>query len=414
MTSMDNVISQLLGFVAGGLLQASWWQVVLVTLVLTHITIAGVTIFLHRSQAHRGLDLHPAVSHFFRFWLWLTTGMVTKEWVAIHRKHHAKCERDGDPHSPMIFGINRVLFRGAELYRQEAKNQETMAKFGHGTPDDWLERNVYSRFSAKGILIMLAIDVALFGALGLTVWAVQMAWIPFWAAGVVNGVGHYFGYRNFASPDTSTNLTPWGIIIGGEELHNNHHAHGTSAKFSSKWYEFDIGWMYISILRFFGLAKVKKVAPKLKLEATEKPVIDLQTLQGVITHRYEVMARYADVVKKASRQELARLKPTRRNKDEASQCSWYSLQRVRGWLPLTDDNLQPEQLAEIEQAVSRSESHSLATLVQMRRELGRLWESSSASSEQLLHDLQAWCQRAQQSGIEGLEQFAIRLRRYAA
>ncbi|MEI2415025.1 fatty acid desaturase [Orrella sp. JC864] len=409
---MDTVISHLLGFVAGGLLQASWWQVVLVTLVLTHITIVSVTIFLHRSQAHRGLDLHPAVSHFFRFWLWLTTGMVTKEWVAIHRKHHAKCERDGDPHSPMIFGINRVLFRGAELYRQEAKNEETMAKFGHGTPDDWLERNVYSRHSAKGILIMLAIDLALFGALGLTVWAVQMAWIPFWAAGVVNGVGHYFGYRNFASPDTSTNLVPWGVIIGGEELHNNHHAHGTSAKFSSKWYEFDIGWMYISILRVLGLAKVKKVAPKLKLE--DKPAVDLQTLQGVITHRYEVMARYADLMKKACRQELARLKPMRRAKSESSQCSWWSLKRVRGWLPLTDDTLQPEQLAQIEQAVQKSQSHSLATLVQMRRELGRLWESSSASSEQLLHELQAWCQRAQQSGIDGLEQFANRLRRYAA
>ena len=409
---MDNVISHVLGFISGGLLQASWWQIVVVTLVLTHITIASVTIYLHRSQAHRGLDLHPAVAHFFRFWLWLTTGMVTKEWVAIHRKHHAKCEREGDPHSPMIFGINRVLFRGAELYRQEAENRETTAKFGHGTPSDWVERNIYTPYSAKGILIMLAIDVALFGAMGLTIWAIQMAWIPFWAAGVVNGVGHYFGYRNFASPDTSTNLTPWGIIIGGEELHNNHHAHGTSAKFSSKWYEFDIGWMYISILRFFGLATVKKVAPKLKLEAASKPAVDLQTLQGVITHRYEIMARYADLMNKACRQEMARLKPTRKSEAEASQCSWYGLKRVSGWLPLTEDNLQPEQRAQIDQVVTKSQS--LATLVQMRRELGRLWESSSSSSEQLLHELQAWCQRAQQSGIDGLEQFANRLRRYAA
>ena len=256
---MDYILS----FIAGGLTQATWWQVVVFTLVVTHITIVSVTVFLHRSQAHRGLDLHPAVMHFFRFWLWMTTGMVTKEWVAIHRKHHAKCEKEGDPHSPILFGIWKVLFRGAELYREESNNKETMAKFGHGTPDDWLERNVYSKHSLWGVLTMLAIDVALFGAIGLTVWAVQMAWIPFWAAGVVNGIGHYWGYRNYNSPDTSTNVFPWGIVIGGEELHNNHHAHGTSAKFSAKWYEFDIGWCYINILKFLGLAKIKKVAPKL-------------------------------------------------------------------------------------------------------------------------------------------------------
>ncbi|TAL84463.1 MAG: acyl-CoA desaturase [Candidimonas sp.] len=350
----------ILKFLSGGFLQLSWWQVALVTLVITHITIAAVTIFLHRSQAHRGLDLHPAVMHFFRFWLWLTTGMVTKEWVAIHRKHHAKCEREGDPHSPVMFGIGKVFFRGAELYREEANNVETLNRYGTGTPDDWLERNLYTRHSLLGVLIMLVLDLSLFGVLGLTVWAVQMAWIPFWAAGVVNGLGHFIGYRNYACPDASTNVSPWGIIIGGEELHNNHHAYGTSAKFSTKWYEFDIGWGYISVLRFFGLATVKKLAPKLKLEPAAASV-SLRTLQGVITHRYEILARYTDLVKKAAGEELA-----------------------------------------------------LSTLVQMRRELVRLWESSSASSEQLLSDLQAWCLRAQQSGIEGLEQFAYRLRRYAA
>lgn len=402
---MDYILS----FIAGGLLQSSWWQIVAFTLLTTHITIVAVTVFLHRSQAHRGLDLHPAVMHFFRFWLWMTTGMVTKEWVAIHRKHHAKCEREDDPHSPMIYGIGKVMFRGAELYRKESVNEETIAKFGHGTPDDWIERKLYSRHSLMGILIMLAIDLGLFGAIGLTVWAVQMAWIPFWAAGVVNGIGHYWGYRNYASPDTSTNVFPWGIIIGGEELHNNHHAYGTSAKFSAKWYEFDIGWGYISILKFLGLAKIKKVAPKLKLES-DKPIVDLRTLQGVITHRYEVMARYADVVKGAARQELAKLKPSRRQ--GGADCHWTTLRRVSRWLHRSEDILQPEQVAEVDQAIARSQS--LSTLVQMRRELGRLWESSSASSEQLLSDLQAWCQRAQQSGIEGLEQFATRLRRYAA
>ena len=404
---MDFILS----FVTGGLLQAAWWQIVIFTLVMTHVTIVAVTIFLHRSQAHRGLDLHPAVMHFFRFWLWLTTGMVTKEWVAIHRKHHAKCEREGDPHSPMMFGIWKVLFRGAELYRSESKNKETLAKYGHGTPNDWIERNVYSRFSVRGILLMLAIDVALFGALGFTVWAVQMAWIPFWAAGVVNGIGHFWGYRNFASPDTSTNLVPWGIVIGGEELHNNHHAYGTSAKFSSKWYEFDIGWAYITVLRTLGLAKVKKVAPKLKLESSGKPVMDLATLQGVITHRYEIMARYGDILKVAAREELARLKST--GKEDANG-SWSSLNRVRRWVHRNDDALQPAQRAEVDQALAMAPDTSLTTLVSMRRELGRLWESSSASSEQLLADLQAWCHRAQQSGIASLEQFAVRLRRYAA
>ncbi|HWK70497.1 fatty acid desaturase [Pollutimonas sp. M17] len=402
---MDQIITLL----SGGLLQLSWWQVVLVTLVLTHITIVAVTVFLHRSQAHRGLDLHPGVMHFFRFWLWMTTGMVTKEWVAIHRKHHAKCEKEGDPHSPVVFGLGKVFFRGAELYREEATNPETLKRFGHGTPDDWIERKLYTRHSLMGILIMLGIDLALFGVLGLTVWAIQMAWIPFWAAGVVNGIGHAWGYRNYASPDTSTNVSPWGIIIGGEELHNNHHAYGTSAKFSTKWYEFDLGWCYISVLRFFGLAKVKKLAPKLKLDPP-KALADASTLQGVITHRYEILARYTDLVKKAASDELSKLKPAR--KEGSPDCSWTLLSRCKDWISSTDDTLEPAQRAELDTVLAQNQS--LSTLVQMRRELVRLWESSSASSEQLLADLQAWCQRAQQSGIESLEQFAYRLRRYAA
>lgn len=404
---MDYIIN----FLAGGLLHLSWWQVVAVTLVLTHITIISVTVFLHRSQAHRGLDLHPAVMHFFRFWLWLTTGMVTKEWVAIHRKHHARVEREGDPHSPVVFGLGMVFFRGAELYRIEAHNEETLKRYGHGTPDDWMERNVYSRFSLQGILIMLVLDVALFGVLGLTVWAIQMAWIPFWAAGVVNGLGHAIGYRNFASPDTSTNVSPWGIIIGGEELHNNHHAYGTSAKFSSKWYEFDLGWCYIQVLRFFGLATVKKIAPKLKLEpaSTQSPV-DLRTLQGVITHRYEVLARYKDVLKKTASEELAKMRPLRQK--DSPDCNFTSLSRAKVWLTSSDEELEPAERAQLESILA--ENKALSTLVQMRRELVGLWESSSASSEQLLADLQAWCQQAQQSGIESLEQFANRLRRYAA
>ena len=401
---MESVLS----FVAHGFLHAKWWEVVLFAALATHFTIISVTVFLHRSQTHRGLDLHPSVMHVFRFWLWLTTGMVTKEWVAIHRKHHAKCEREGDPHSPMIYGIARVFFRGAELYREEATKPETLSRYGHGTPDDWLERKLYTPHSLIGIVLMMAIDVSLFGAIGLTVWAVQMAWIPFWAAGVVNGIGHYWGYRNYSSPDTSTNVFPWGLIIGGEELHNNHHAHATSAKFSSKWYEFDLGWCYISVFKALGLAKVRKVAPKLKLESQSKPIIDLRTLQGVITHRYEVMARYAKLVKQTAREELAQLKA---NGSDAS-VRWASLHRVRRWLPRSESQLQPDQVSQVADAIA--ENKALTTLVQMRSELGRIWESSSATSEQLLHDLQAWCQRAQHSGIESLEKFALRLRRYAA
>ncbi len=402
-----------LNFLGGGLLQLSWWKVVLITLVLTHITIVSVTIFLHRSQAHRGLDLHPAVMHFFRFWLWLTTGMVTKEWVSIHRKHHARCEREGDPHSPVVFGLGAVFFRGAELYRKEATNPDTLKRFGHGTPDDWMERNVYSRHNLVGIMIMLAIDIALFGLEGLAVWAVQMAWIPFWAAGVVNGIGHALGYRNFASPDTSTNIIPIGIIIGGEELHNNHHAYGTSAKFSSKWYEFDLGWVYISILRFFGLAKVKKVAPKLRLQpekAANSLDISLATLQGVITHRYEILARYADIISSTAKEEIARLRPAIKENDP--NCKWSLLSRCGDWIGRGDEVLEPEQRAELESVLH--EEGKLSTVVRMQVELSRIWESSSASSEQLLADLRAWCQRAQQSGIDSLEQFAQRLRRYAA
>ena len=296
---MNTVLSSgfdgFLNWLAHGYLDWSWWQITLFTLVLTHITIASVTIFLHRCQAHRALDLHPIASHFFRLWLWLTTGMVTKEWASIHRKHHAKCETVDDPHSPQILGIGTVLSRGAELYKKEAKNQETLEKYGHGTPDDWLERNVYSKFSWQGVAIMLIIDVFLFGAIGLTVWAVQMLWIPITAAGIINGIGHYWGYRNFDCEDASTNIFPWGILIGGEELHNNHHTYATSAKLSNKWYEFDIGWVYIRTLEIAGLAKVKKLPPKPVLseisQASEK------TLQAVIANRYELMARYSKALR---------------------------------------------------------------------------------------------------------------------
>ncbi|UOF93520.1 MAG: fatty acid desaturase [Bordetella sp.] len=399
-----------LSFLFGGYTQASWKGIVIFTLIMTHITIVSVTIFLHRSQAHRGLNLHKIPMHFFRFWLWLTTGMITKEWVAIHRKHHAKCEKKDDPHSPIIFGIWKVLFRGAELYRRESFNKETLDRFGYGTPQDWIENNLYSKHSLLGVLIMLGINILLFGILGITVWAIQMSWIPFWAAGVVNGVGHYWGYRNYSSPDTSTNLIPWGIIIGGEELHNNHHAYGTSAKFSNKWYEIDLGWFYICILKFLGLAKVKKVAPKLKLISKDTNGIDLLTLQGVITHRYEVMANYTNLIKSAAKEELKKLKIFR--KKHNIDCNWTFINRAFKDLHQNEEIMKPERREAVNKIISGNKP--LKILIEMRNELGLIWESSGATSDQLLQDLQQWCQRAQKSGIDRLEKFATNLCRYAA
>ncbi|MBZ8139192.1 acyl-CoA desaturase [Rubrivivax gelatinosus] len=393
----------LVEWLSNGLLDASWWQILLVALVFTHITIAAVTIYLHRSQAHRSLDLHPLVSHFFRFWLWLTTGMVTKEWVAIHRKHHAKCETVDDPHSPVTRGIKTVLLTGSELYRAEAKVGETLSKYGHGTPDDWIERHLYSRYSWQGVALMLVVDMALFGALGATVWAVQMAWIPINAAGIINGLGHYWGYRNFEAADASTNISPWGIVIGGEELHNNHHTYPTSAKFSVKRYEFDIGWVYIRALESIGLARVRKTPPRLALGAI-KPVADSQTLEAVIANRYEVMAKYAIEMRRAVRGELARLK----EQGAQNSAHWRDLVLAKAWLHRDEDKIPHGVKSRLADALG--ESPKLAQLVAMREELRALWTCTNVSAEQLVVDLQAWCRRAEDSGIAALHDFSLKLR----
>jgi stearoyl-CoA desaturase (delta-9 desaturase) len=399
----DTVFDAVINFLANGFTNASGWEVVAITLVMTHITIAAVTIYLHRCQAHRALELHPVVSHFFRFWLWLTTGMVTKEWAAIHRKHHAKCETEEDPHSPQVRGIKKVLLEGAELYRAESKNGETMEKYGHGTPDDWIEHNLYSKYSWQGVGLMLIINVVLFGVVGLSVWAVQMLWIPITAAGIINGIGHYWGYRNYDCADAATNVFPIGILIGGEELHNNHHTFGTSAKLSSKWYEFDIGWMYIRILEMLGLAKVKKVAPAPKFDH-KKPAIDLDTLQSVIANRYDVMAKYAKSVKRAWHDELEHLKAKPTLELRVLKSSKKLLQRE----PAKLEAPQKQQLSEV-----LAHSKALTTMHDMRVELGAIWERSHFTREQLLHQLQDWCARAEASGIRALQDFSVRLRSYA-
>ncbi|MBK6614052.1 fatty acid desaturase [Ottowia sp.] len=397
-TFLDSpMLSAMLDWLAHGVLGWAWWQVLLLGLLMTHITIVSVTLYLHRHSAHRALDLHPAVRHFFRFWLWMTTGMTTKAWTAIHRKHHAKCEQAEDPHSPQVYGLRKVLWQGAELYRAEAENDDTLARYGHGTPNDWLERNVYNRHSVLGVSLMLIIDVLLFGGLGAALWAMQMAWIPFWAAGVVNGVGHFWGYRNFEAQDASTNLTPWGLIIGGEELHNNHHTYPTSAKFSVKPYEFDIGWVYITVLSSVGLARAKKTPPRLAY-GDVRPVADAQTLEALIAHRYEVMAGYARQMREVLHQQTA----------SAGAASAGAIRSARRWLHRDADKVPAAAVPQLAEA--RAAYPALDQMVTMREELRQLWLNTGRSREQLVADLQAWCKRAEDSGIAALHEFSMKLR----
>ena len=403
MTDFQTVLMPVVDFLSHGILSFTTWQVVAATLVLTHITIAAVTIYLHRAMAHRSLDLGPVPSHFFRFWLWLTTGMVTKEWVAIHRKHHAKCETVDDPHSPVTRGIKTVLLTGAELYRAESKVDETMQKYGHNCPNDWVENNVYSRYQWQGVGAMLIINVLLFGALGLTVWAVQMLWIPITAAGIINGIGHYWGYRNFEAVDASRNIMPWGIIIGGEELHNNHHTYPTSAKLSVKPFEFDIAWGYIRAMEMIGWAKVRKTAPQLKT-GDIRAVPDGETLEAVIANRYEVMANYAREMRRACQDELARL----RAQGAENTPRWTNMRLARRWLHRDAEKIPGHVQAQVADAAAAAPV--LAQLVAMREELRGIWTRTNVSAEQLVVDLQAWCRKAEESGIAALQEFSMQLR----
>ena len=387
-----------------GVFGLPWWGCVIVGLVLTHITIVAVTVFLHRCQAHRALDLHPAVSHFFRLWLWLTTGMATREWVAIHRKHHAKCETADDPHSPQVVGINRVLWGGVFLYVKESHNGNTLERYGYGTPDDWLERKLYSRYVILGLTLFGTADVLLFGIVpGVLIFLTQIVWIPFWAAGVINGIGHYWGYRNWSTEDASTNIVPWGLLIGGEELHNNHHAFVTSAKLSNKWYEFDIGWMYIRVLEAFGLARVKRIAPVPRFTAA-RPAVDLETLQAVIIHRHDVLARFAKSLRATYAEELDRLR-------RFAPADARVLQSLKHCLHHDEKALREPERMKLAEVLPKS--RALQTVCSMRSELVALWARSTASKEQLVRRLQDWCQRAEASGVRPLVEFSKQLRCYA-
>jgi stearoyl-CoA desaturase (delta-9 desaturase) len=390
----------MLQYVMYGALNLSWWGYLVALVIFTQLTIFSVTLYLHRGQAHRALELHPIISHVFRFWLWMTTGMVTKEWTAIHRKHHAKVETEEDPHSPVTRGIKKVFFEGAELYRAESKNKETIERYGDGTPNDWIERNLYTRFSTAGVVSMLIINVLLFGLIGVSMWAIQMAWIPFSAAGVINGIGHYWGYRNYEPKDASRNVVPWGIILGGEELHNNHHAFGTSAKFSTKWWEFDIGWMMICIFQFFGLAKAKRVVPKVKLDEA-KTQIDADTIKAVITHRLQVLAKYTREVV------LPLLRDEKKRACTASRSLLKSAATV-----LTRESSFMEQMQNTRLKAILENFQSLRVVYQFRVKLQDIWSRSTASQKELLEALQEWCREAEATGIEALRHFSLRLRTY--
>jgi len=381
-----------------GVLDLSFWGYLLATFIMVQISMMAVTLYLHRDQAHRAIDLHPVLRHFFRLWIWLSSGMVTREWVAIHRKHHAMVEREGDPHSPKIFGLRTVLLQGAELYRAESLKDDTIEKYGKGTPDDWVERNIYGRYSIFGVYALLMIDMILLGLPGITVFAVQMLAMPVFAAGVINGLGHAKGYRNFETDDTSTNLTPIALLVGGEELHNNHHAFPTSAKFSVRWWEFDIGWMYITIMRAIGLCKVRRLAPKPKFADDPRPV-DIETLTAVLQNRMHVLRDYTRKVT------LPVLRVEKRaHRDNAL------LRRARKLLvsgPILLDEAAKTRLAGL-----LEDNTALRTVHEYRQQLLDLWAQANVSNERLVRQLKEWCNRAEASGIDALHDFSASLREY--
>ena len=393
-------MTEFLRFLDTGLTHASWIGIVAYTLVATHITIIAVTVYLHRHQAHRALSLHPIASHFFRLWLWLTTGMVTREWVAIHRKHHAFCEREGDPHSPRLVGLRTVLLRGTELYRTASRDKPAIDRYAAGCPDDWIERNLYSRWTWQGVGVLLILDVALFGVIGLSVWGIQMLWIPMLAAGVINGAGHAIGYRNFDCAEAATNIVPIGLLIGGEELHNNHHTFASSAKMSVKWYEFDAGWMYIRLLQALGLAKARPVpvAPRIRYRHTE---VDDHTLRAVLANRARVMAALSQRLAPVWNRELRTM----------SLPAGISRRMALRLLARDPGYLNADEQSKLGMLLGASER--LRHVQTMREQLAALWQRSLATEDQLREALSGWCARATRAMCPQLRSFARELRAYA-
>ncbi|KPQ27391.1 MAG: Fatty-acid desaturase [Marinobacter excellens HL-55] len=383
-----------------GLLDLSVWQLIATALVFTHITIVSVTLYLHRHSAHNALDLHPVLKHFFRFWLWLTTAQNTKEWTAIHRKHHAKCETEEDPHSPVVLGIRKVLFEGAELYA-EAATPETLERYGQRTPEDWVERNVYSRYPMLGIGLLAVTNLLLFGVHGIWIWAVQMMWIPVWAAGVVNGIGHWMGYRNFECADNARNISPLGILIGGEELHNNHHTYPNSAKLSRRWFEVDIGWGYIRLFQLFGMAKPKGYRPIAHYVPGKKDV-DVETVQAITNSRFDIMRQYRKrVVEPVLLQQRTLM-------DDEIRPRYRKLKKL---LSREVSLIKPREKEHLDSVLERNEM--LRLIYQKSEELQLLWRQRGLKPQDKLQALMQWCKEAEASGVRYLEEFADHLRAYS-
>ncbi|PMQ03541.1 hypothetical protein DyAD56_18895 [Dyella sp. AD56] len=382
------MLDRLLDMASHGLLQVGLGMLLLYLFVMTQLTILTVTLYLHRSQAHRSIDFHPALAHIFRFWSWLTTAMVTREWVAVHRKHHAHADTVQDPHSPYILGIHQLLWRGAELYAAVRSDPDLLATYGHGTTDDWIERHIYTPHSNWGPTLLAVISVALFGVGGMAIWAVQMMWIPFWAAGVVNGVGHWRGYRNFETPDTSANMVPLAIWMGGEELHNNHHAFPSSAKFSVRRFEFDFGWLVIQLLSLLGLARVRRIVFDAKTNMAARTA-----RRVALTPRVKVMTEFfRKVTLPVVHEEL-------RCRDGRSPKLSIHLRRALAdggrWLPAD----------EREHLDAWIVTHPcLHTICRLRNQLAALMETRN--KDHAAEALSQWVREAQGSGIEALQQFA--------
>ena len=383
-----------------GLLDLPVWQLCLVALGLTHVTIVSVTLYLHRHSAQNSLDLHPALAHFFRFWLWLTTSIVTKEWTAIHRKHHARCETEEDPHSPVVKGLPTVLWQGAELYEQAA-TPETLERYGQRTPTDWVERHVYTPRSNWGITLMAIIDLMLFGVNGIWIWALQMVWIPFWAAGVINGIGHYFGYRNYECTDNARNISPLGILIGGEELHNNHHTYPNSSKLSRRWFEVDVGWGYIRLFQMFRLATPKGYRP-IAHSVPGKQLVDEETVQAIANNRFSIMRQYRKRV----------LEPAwRQHFDELEERIQRRYRKLRPLLSKDISLIKPREMEQLQSLLSLNPA--LEMLYRKSHELQELWKRRGLRPQEKMHALMEWCREAEQSGVRYLEDFANHLKTYS-
>lgn len=384
-----------------GLLNLSFFGLVLATFLLTHITIISVTIYLHRHQAHRSLELHPLVSHFFRFWLWLTTAQNTKEWVAIHRKHHAFTDKPDDPHSPHVYGIHKIVWEGVELYRQEAKNTDTLTKYGHGTPNDWIENHLYTPYKPLGIACMFILDLVLFGIPGISIWAIQMVWIPIFGAGIINGFGHYSGYRNFEIKDMSTNIVPWGLLVGGEELHNNHHTYASSAKFSIKWWEIDLGWFYIKLLNHLKLVKIKKTPPKLAL-MSNKLQIDIDSVTAIIRNRFQILSYYYHEV----------ILPVFYD-EKINDCHPDKTIYGRAHRLLRQDASRFDYHSKTRLTTLLQHHHNLRLVYQFRIDLQNIWQEKKHSQLELIRGLQHWCEKADTSNIHTLQAFSRKIKQYS-